>query len=88
MCVLTSHKCLQTCHLRSVSSGLILCLHCVHMCDAECKGGNELFSCDELGKCGRKVLWRLSTSSRICMPSSVRGLRCRSHVKVALTINV
>lgn len=49
----------------------------------------------ELGKCGKKVLqrlcvrgWQLSTSSLICMPDSIRSLRCRSHVKVALTINV
>lgn len=75
------------CHLRSVSSGRVLCLHSVYTCNAECKGGNELISCDELGKCGRKVLrrlcvhgWRLSTSSCICMPDSIRSLRCRSHV--------
>jgi hypothetical protein len=69
--------------------------YCAYTSYAECKGGNELFSCDELGKCGRKVLrrlcvhgWQLSTSSHVCMPDSIRRLRCRSHIKVALTINV
>jgi len=49
----------------------------------------------ELGKCGKKVLqrlcvcgWQLSTSSLNCMPDSIGSLRCRSHVKVALTVNV